>query len=82
MRNHMIIGAGSSYVPDVSGGSLQHNHNFTADGHDHNFGGGTDLVPTGSFAVPTRTNPLNGSSDNTANLPRYYSLAYIMNLGV
>lgn len=81
LRDQMVVGSNGIYAQDATGGTSPHPHAFTADGHDHNFGGGSVLFPTGPFAVPTRTNPLTGTTDNTANLPLYYSLAFIMYTG-
>lgn len=81
LRDQMIVGSSGTYAHDTTGGASPHNHDFTGDGHNHNVGGDSTFVPAPGFAVPTRTNPLSGSTDNTANLPLYYSLAFIMFIG-
>ena len=81
LRNQMVVGSNGIYAQDETGGETPHNHDFTGDGHDHRVGGGSTFVPTGPFGVPTRTDSIAGTSDNTANLPSYYSLAFIMYTG-
>jgi hypothetical protein len=81
LLDRMVVGSNGIYAQDETGGVTPHNHDFTADGHDHGFPGGSTFVPTGPFDERTRTNPLQGTTDNTANLPSYYSLAFIMFTG-
>lgn len=78
LRDKFVVGAGSTYAVDATGGSLNHTHPFTGDGHTHTipagegFKAGTDYADT--------TNPGNGSgtTNNGSSLPPYYALAFIM----
>lgn len=78
LRDKFVVGSGSTYAPDDSGGSVNHQHTFTTDGHSHpltagkGIGTGLDYYPT----TLTRTDT--GTTNNGSSLPPYFSLAYIM----
>ena len=111
LRNRFVVGAGSTYAVDATGGSANatiptHNHSATSSvtdpGHFHNVlprlsgafsntgafiqtattaqsqsgVGNTDTKTTGISVATSIANA--GSSGTNANLPPYYSLAYIM----
>jgi len=80
LRNYFIPGAGSSYNPSDTGGSLTHNHTFTGDGHFHFLPAGAsfDLVP--SFDFITDTQPIAGTFDNGSTPPQYYALSFVIKL--
>lgn len=80
LRNFFVVGAGSTYDPADSNEDSEHGHDFTAAGHGHeldpnNFGTGS-----GSMSDVTDSQPITGTTDDTAHLPPYYSLAYIMKI--
>lgn len=109
LRNRFIVGSGSTYAVNATGGSadaivVSHTHTATSTvtdpGHTHTVvvgnqstvngsvsGGGSIAVPgnatlttasnTTGITVAT-TNASAGTSGTGANLPPYYSLAYIM----
>ncbi|MBA7685416.1 hypothetical protein ES703_93840 [subsurface metagenome] len=54
LRDRFIIGAGSTYNPDDTGGSLAHNHTFTGDGHFHTMQAGPH-IQTGTGRADTTT---------------------------
>ena len=86
LQDRFIVGAGSTYAVDATGGSadatlVSHTHNLL---YNHGaFGGSsgavtprsgnTPVVPGISGRVSTE-----GSSATNANLPPYYALAYII----
>ena len=86
LQDRFIVGAGSTYAVDATGGSadatlVSHTHNLL---YNHGaFGGSsgavtprsgnTPVVPGISGRVSTE-----GSSATNANLPPYYALCYIM----
>jgi len=78
LRDKFVVGAGSTYNPNDTGGALTHTHDFTSDGHFHSAAGipgfavGTDIGTDTTVDVDT------GTTDATSNLPPYYALAYIM----
>ena len=43
LRNKFVVGAGDTYNPDASGGNINHNHDFTGNGHTHDLVAGTGL---------------------------------------
>lgn len=79
LRDRFVVGAGTTYNPDDTGGNAVHTHTFTGDGHAHDFEGGT-AVESQDPAAPadTSSTAVTGTTDNGSTLPPYYSLAYIM----
>lgn len=85
MQDKFVPGAGSSYAPNAIGGSLNHEHPFTGDGHDHWFGQSIQVSAIGihqAWSTGLRSNerPAVGTTDPTSTLPTFYALAYIMRL--
>ncbi len=84
LRNRFVVGTGVIFPQGESGGTLQHNHNFTGDGHYH----GIPQAPGCPGAGPnpcldglnTDSEPAVGTTDNGSNTPPYRSLHYIMKL--
>ena len=86
LQDKFIVGAGSSYAVDATGGSadatlVSHTHNLL---YNHgSFGGSSGAVTPRSGNSPVTPGisgrvSTEGSSATNANLPPYYSLAYIM----
>jgi len=80
LKNKFIVGAGDTYNPGDTGGSTNHNHNFTGDGHQHDFPAGNDIGGGNDYDKITSGEVVTGTTDNASSLPPYYSLAYIMKL--
>lgn len=80
LRNKFIVGSGSSYAQNDTGGSTPHTHTFTATGHMHDEGLNPALGAGAGFEYPNETQPIAGTTNGKSNLPTYYSLAYIMKL--
>lgn len=78
LRNRFLVGAGDTYAVDATGGSINHNHDFTGDGHIHDVPAGNVAAPGTGFDDTTDSKPAVGTTDNANGLPPYYSLAYIM----
>ena len=94
LQDRFVVGAGNNYAVDATGGSanavlIAHNHTYTnrtnAQGQNNVTGGPSPINDGALPNQPTSTTGINaaGSSSNTqtgtnANLPPYYSLAYIM----
>lgn len=78
LRDRFVVGAGGIYAVDAIGGTSQHTHPFTGDGHSHTHAVGTDLQAGTGYRKDTTTNPATGTTDNGNNLPPYYALAFIM----
>jgi len=86
LRNRFVVGAGDTYAVDANGGAVNHDHNFTGDGHVHNMpkgGESLDDSPATDFAEGnwnTDSGNATGVTDTESNLPPYYALAYIQRL--
>lgn len=80
LTDQFIIGAGDTYEPTESGGSILHNHGFTSDGHTHTLPGGFGISTPFDFENLTNSVVLTGTTDNASLLPKYKSLVYIMEL--
>lgn len=85
LRDRFVIGAGSTYAPDASGGAVNHTHGFTGTGHNHGVTTTTDVTPgsgltvwdAGTDAGLTCSETAGGTSDSDGSLQPYYALAYI-----
>ena len=86
LQDKFIVGAGSSYAVDATGGSadatlVSHTHNLL---YNHgSFGGSSGAVTPRSGNTPVTPGisgrvSTEGSSATNANLPPYYALAYII----
>ena len=86
LQDKFIVGAGSSYAVDATGGSadatlVSHTHNLL---YNHgSFGGSSGAVTPRSGNSPVTPGisgrvSTEGSSATNANLPPYYALCYIM----
>lgn len=78
LRDRFIFGAGSGFNPDDTGGNVEHNHDFTGDGHRHDIPGGTDIGSGTAFQNRTTSSTVTGTTDNADGLPPYYALAFVM----
>jgi len=78
LQDRFVVGAGSSYKPDDSGGTANHEHALLTDAHDHGIPAGGRLEAGAAFGTTTTTTVVTGTTDNKSNLPPYYALAYIM----
>ena len=79
LRNRFIVGAGDTYNPAATGGTLTHLH--TGDNsHTHTVVGGTDIAAGGAYNQTTGSPNKVGETGSADTLPPYYALAYIMKL--
>ena len=78
LRDRFVVGAGDTYAVDASGGSVNHNHPFTGDGHFHTIPVGPALDVGSGYDNFTATVPATGTTNNASGLPPYFALAYIM----
>jgi len=78
LRDKFIVGAGSTYAVDATGGATTHTHAFTGDGHTHDIIAGPDVAAGADFNDTTGEEFAAGTTDAGSSLPPYYSLAYIM----
>lgn len=80
LRNRFVVGAGSTYAVDDTGGNVNHQHTFTGDGHNHLILGGPNIAFGNDLSMVTSTDPTTGTTGNQDGRPPYYALAYIMKL--
>ena len=78
LRNRFLVGAGDTYAVGDNGGAVNHNHDFTTNGHNHQLLGGTVVQGGVPLGDTTSTDTDTGTTDNANSLPPYYALAYIM----
>ena len=78
LQNKFVVGAGDTYAVAATGGVINHTHNFTGNGHTHDFGAGMDISAGSEFNTTTGSTAVTGTTDSEDNLPPYHALAYIM----
>jgi len=80
LRDKFIPGAGTTYNPADSAGSVNHPHTFTGDGHGHLITSGFPINGGLDYIAGTNLESAAGTTDAGSSLPTYYALAYIMKL--
>lgn len=80
LADKFIWGAGVGRQVGSIGGTYNHNHDFTGDGHDHNMAGGDFAAAGINIHHAVTDNAAQGTTDNEDNIPPFYALAYIMKL--
>ena len=78
LRDKFLVGAGNTYAVGATGGSVNHNHTFTSDGHFHTLTAGVDVPAGAVLSDDTNVKTDSGTTDNGSSLPPYHALAYIM----
>ena len=78
LKNKFVVGAGDTYAVDETGGNINHNHDFTGDGHKHTIAAGGFIGGGVGGVDETSTNDATGTTDNQNGLPPFHALAYIM----
>jgi len=80
LRNVFVFGAGDTYAPGASGGSLTHSHGYTGPLHTHTLEAG-DTIPGGTaFSSLTDQSRMVDTTDTESHLPNYHALCYIMKI--
>lgn len=80
LRNRFIMGAGDTYNPGDNGGTTNHTHDFTTDGHFHILPAGSAIAAGANFSSTAAINQDGGITDPATHTPPYYALAFIMKL--
>ncbi len=80
LRDRFVVGAGDTYAPDDTGGSVTHVHTGTTDGHLHQHQAGTDIADGLAQEASVTPNTDTFTTDPTTGLPPFYALAYIMRI--
>lgn len=78
LRDRFVVGAGDSYAVDDSGGSVNHDHTFTSDGHFHTIQAGDIIAWGAQYSGQSTSETDTGTTDPGSSLPPYYALAFIM----
>lgn len=81
LTDRFVPGAGDSFAPDDQGGSVNHTHPFTTNGHFHTMTTANTIFPGTLLDNVTTVNVDSGTSDPESTLPPYFALAFIMHLG-
>jgi len=78
LRDRFVVGAGTTYNPGDIGGSTQHQHTFTGNGHTHDLVVGAGIAAGAVFNAVTAIGFTTGTTAHAPSLPPYYALAFIM----
>jgi len=78
LRELFVVGASLGIPPGQSSGSSAHSHTFTSDPHSHAIVAGTGVAAGAGLVDNTNNASPEGTTDSVANLPPWFSLAYIM----
>jgi len=80
LRDRFVVGAGNTYNPDDTGGSANHTHTFTSNGHTHPILAGAAIAAGANYSATTGSNVDTGTTNPGSSLPPYYALCYIMRI--
>lgn len=75
------LDVGPGIKPGTTGGSINHDHDFTGDGHAHDLVVGNDIddeISGGDLAHTTSLSPASGTTDQVDGRPPWHALCYIM----
>jgi hypothetical protein len=78
LRARFVFGAGGAVPVGTIGGVSQHNHPFTSNTHYHIFPTGPDMAVGAVYNDNTDATVVTGTTNNTAAIPPFYALAFIM----
>lgn len=78
LLNYFRVGAGDTYAPADTGGTIIHNHPFAGNGHTHFLQAGTDIAAGLDKATELLSNESTGTTDDGNGLPPYHALLPIM----
>jgi len=80
LQDRFIVGAGSTYAPDQTGGTTFHVHSVTINPHTHDIPEGDEITMGTGWSTTTSEESPGGNTDGKFHLPPYYALCYIMKL--
>lgn len=80
LREKFVIGTANAIDPGGTGGSVNHTHDFTGDGHNHTLDPGLAGGGGAGHILQTTTNPATGTTDAEDGRPPFYEIAFIMKL--
>jgi hypothetical protein len=77
LRNFFVPGAGDTYAPGDTGGTVDHTH--TGDpSHTHVVPSGAQILTGKNFSATTGAPAAPGVTGTAGTLPPWYALAYVM----
>ncbi len=78
LRGRIILGTGppGPAVGDT-GGSINHDHDFTADPHSHFLQPGVGIGEAANFSQQLSNEVVTGTTDESLGMPPFMALAYI-----
>lgn len=85
MRDLFVRSASGSFPPHSTGGSREHTHTFTGDGHEHGVGAQLSIHGPGSenawdADISSSTDAAAGTTNLANGEPPYYNLVYMMRI--
>lgn len=80
LTDRFVPGAGGALSPGDTGGSANHDHDFTGDGHQHSLIAGSGVAAGAAFIATSQNIAATGTTDPTDGRPPFKALAYIMSL--
>jgi len=80
LRNYFVVGAGGSYDPTDTGGSLTHRHNYTGPLHTHTFDAGPTVLAGVFLDGTTEQSRISGETQWESHRPPYKALVWMMKI--
>ena len=80
LRDRFVVGAGNTYTPGLTGGTLQHNHFCNMSTGENSSYYTVNSGDEQDIATDPHTHDISAPTENAGTLPPYYALAYIMKL--
>ncbi len=81
LRNKFIVGSGDTYAVNAIGGNINHNHDFTGDGHIHSAVVASGVQSGAGYDPQTEIGLTVGTCDIKDGRPPYFAKAFIMYAG-
>lgn len=80
LREKFVRGSADSVDPGAVGGSVNHTHDFTGDGHDNPLVEGPTVQSGEGYEYYDNLGVATGTTDAKDGRPPFYDIAYIMRL--
>lgn len=78
LRNRFVIGAGSSYAVNQTGGTMAHGHHYDGPLHTHTADVGPTVLAGTGFTKTSDQSKIVGDTDWETHVPEFKALVYIM----
>ncbi len=80
LRGRIVLGTGPAAPVGNTGGSINHDHDFTSDPHSHTIETGDGISETFAVDQETDTAVDTGTTGQETGMPPYHALAYIQRI--